>query len=52
MLLSQYCELGGQITHRVYPGADHEGVLDAGADDVLKYISDRYEQLVPTSDCP
>ena len=52
MLLSQYCELGGQITSRVYPGADHEGVLDAGADDVLQYISDRYEHLAPTSDCP
>ena len=52
MLLSQYCALGGEITSRVYAGADHQGVLDAGADDVLQYITDRYDHLPPAVDCP
>jgi hypothetical protein len=52
MLVSQYCALGGEITSRVYAGADHEGVLDAGADDILQYITDRYDHLTPAVDCP
>ena len=52
MLLSQYCALGGEITSRVYAGADHQGVLDAAADDVLQYITDRYDHVTPAVDCP
>jgi pimeloyl-ACP methyl ester carboxylesterase len=52
MLVNQYCALGGEVTSRVYAGADHEGVLDAGADDVLQYITDRYDHVTPAVDCP
>ena len=51
-LVSQYCALNGEITSRVYAGADHEGVLEAGAEDILQYITDRYEHLPPAADCP
>jgi len=51
-LVSQYCALDGEITSRVYAGADHEGVLEAGAEDILEYITERYEHLTPATDCP
>lgn len=51
-LLDKYCELGGEITLRTYPDIDHEGVIDAGADDILEYITARYDHLPAADDCP
>ncbi len=32
---ARYCPLRASVTRRVYPGADHEGSVDAATGDVL-----------------
>jgi dienelactone hydrolase len=50
-LAAQYCRLGANVTRRVYPGADHDGVVDTAATDVLAWMSQRYEERPAPSDC-
>ena len=38
---ARYCRLGASGTRHVYPGADHEGVVDAATGDVLGWLADR-----------
>lgn len=48
---TSYCHLGAIVTRHVYPGVDHDGVLDAAASDVVSWIADRYANRPATSDC-
>ena len=36
---------------RIYDGEDHDGVVDAAADDVLAFITARYSHDPATTDC-
>lgn len=36
---------------RVSPGEGHDGVIDAGADDAMTFITDQYEHQAATSTC-
>lgn len=48
---AKYCANGAALTRNVYPGQDHDGVIDAASDDVLRFLASRYEQEPPRSDC-
>jgi pimeloyl-ACP methyl ester carboxylesterase len=50
-LEARYCRLGATVIRRVYPGADHDGVVDAARSDVLAWIADRYAGSPITNDC-
>jgi hypothetical protein len=50
-LAAQYCRLGANLTRRVYPGADHDGVVDAATTDVLTWMSQRDQGRPAPSDC-
>jgi pimeloyl-ACP methyl ester carboxylesterase len=50
-LLARYCRLGATVTRRVYPGVNHEGVLDAATNDVLAWIRDRFAKRPAPSSC-
>jgi dienelactone hydrolase len=50
-LKARYCRLGATVTRRVYPGASHDGVIDAAMNDALAWIGDRFNNRPPTSDC-
>ena len=43
--------LDTDITLRNYADADHTGVLDAAADDILEFITARYEHGPPPAGC-
>ena len=49
-LTATYCALGATVGRRVYPGQDHDGVIDAAADDAMTFITDRYDQLEDKED--
>ena len=48
---ARYCRLGASVTRHVYPGADHEGVVDAANSDVLGWLADRYAGREAKSEC-
>ena len=50
-LNATYCRLGATVTRRVYPGVDHDGVVDAAASDIMGWIADRYAGRPATSSC-
>ncbi len=50
-LAEKYCASGAALTRHVYPGQDHDGVIDAANDDVLAFVTARYEQEPAPSDC-
>jgi acetyl esterase/lipase len=50
-LEARYCRLGASVTRRLYPGADHDGVIDAASGDVLAWIADRVHGRPAPSDC-
>ena len=45
------CAAGDTLDYRVYPGADHGGVLPAAANDVTAWFADRVNGAPPTSTC-
>ena len=50
-LAAKYCSLNVAVMQRIYDGEDHDGVVDAAADDVLAFISARYSHDPATTDC-
>ena len=48
----RYCKLGATVTRRLYRGANHNGVIDAAAKDVLAWIRDRIRRRPAPSNCP
>ena len=50
-LAEKYCAAGATLARHVYPGQDHDGVIDAANDDVLAFLTARYEQEPALSDC-
>ena len=48
---AKYCANGATLTRHVYPGQDHDGVIDAANDDVLAFLTARYTQEPAVSDC-
>ena len=48
---AKYCANGATLTRHVYPGQDHDGVIDAANDDMLAFLAARYEQEPALSDC-
>jgi acetyl esterase/lipase len=39
-LKASYCRLGAVVTRHVYPGADHDGVVDAATNDIGAWTTD------------
>jgi alpha-beta hydrolase superfamily lysophospholipase len=50
-LAAKYCHLGANAARVVYPGADHDGVIDAAQDDVVRWINDRYKHKTAKDSC-
>ena len=50
-LRAKYCANGATLTRHVYPGQDHDGVVDASEDDMLSFLTARYQQEPALSDC-
>ena len=50
-LAAKYCALNVAVMQRIYDGEDHDGVVDAAADDVLAFITARYSHDPATTDC-
>ena len=48
---AKYCAKGATVIRHVYPGQDHDGVIDASADDMLAFLTARYEQQPAPSGC-
>ena len=48
---AKYCAESATLTRHVYPGQDHDGVIDAANDDMLAFLTSRYEQEPALSDC-
>lgn len=51
-LVDLYCTLGADVSVRMYPNADHMGVFDVAAPDVLAFITASYQHGAPLNDCP
>ncbi len=49
---ARYCALGADLIRRTYPGQDHDEVIDAAADDVLAFVTARYDHDPAESECP
>lgn len=47
----KYCASGSDVTIRNYDGIDHDGVVDAAADDVLEFVTARFADEPPGNDC-
>ena len=50
-LEARYCQLAANATRNVYAGVDHDGVVDAANDDVLAWITDRYDGTPAPAGC-
>ncbi|HJQ51289.1 MAG TPA: alpha/beta fold hydrolase [Gaiellaceae bacterium] len=50
-LEARYCRLGATVTRRIYPGADHEGVVDAAQTNVLAWINARVHGRTAPASC-
>ncbi len=48
---AKYCASGATLTRQVYPGEDHDGVIDAANDDMLAFLAARYEHEAALSTC-
>jgi predicted esterase len=51
-LHTKYCDRGLTMTRKTYDGIDHDGVIDAAAEDLLTYIDSRYAHKQVATDCP
>ena len=50
-LMAKYCALGATVIRRTYPGQDHTGVIEAANDDMLAFITHRYDHGDATNTC-
>lgn len=50
-LVDGLCSAGVAVQYRTYPGASHDGVLAASADDTARWLEDRLVDGDPPSDC-
>jgi alpha-beta hydrolase superfamily lysophospholipase len=50
-LKARYCRLGVTVIRHVYPGVNHDGVVDAASSDALAWIADRLAGRPAPSDC-
>jgi hypothetical protein len=50
-LKTAYCGLGATVMRTVYPGVNHDGVLDAASSDALSWMSDRLAAQPAPSTC-
>ena len=51
-LYTKYCDRGVTMTSKTYDGVDHDGVIDAAANDLLAYIDALYAHEQVVTDCP
>jgi hypothetical protein len=49
--IARLCTAGDPVEYRVYPGADHVGVLPASAADVVAWIAGRLGRVPFTTTC-
>ncbi len=47
----RYCALGATVIRLLYPGEDHDAVIDAALDDAMTFIADRFDHEPATSTC-
>lgn len=45
------CVKGNALTYKTFPKTDHDGVMKAGADDALAFLSDRFAGKPAASNC-
>jgi pimeloyl-ACP methyl ester carboxylesterase len=50
-LSAKYCALHATVLRRTYPGATHDGVLDAAHDDAVAWLNARYQQRPAPTSC-
>jgi predicted esterase len=50
-LVEELCDAGVAVQYRTYPGAGHDGVLAAAADDAARWLTDRLAGADPPADC-
>lgn len=48
---AKYCGIGANVSRHLYAGASHDGVVDAANDDVLAWITARFDHEPATADC-
>lgn len=48
---AKYCQLGATVTHHLYPGINHDGLLDAATEEVSAWMSDRLHGKPAPSTC-
>ena len=51
-LNQQLCGIGQAVDYRVYPGADHTGVVAAAGPDILTWVDERFAGQPAASTCP
>lgn len=51
-LAAELCRAGVAVESRTYPGASHDGVLAAAADDAARWLTGRRSGAAPPSSCP
>lgn len=50
-LVGELCAAGVAVEYRISPGADHDGVLEAAADDAARWLADRLGGYDTPSSC-
>ena len=50
-LAAKYCAQQATVMRRVYPGATHDGVLDAAHDDAIAWLTARYQHQPAPTNC-
>jgi alpha-beta hydrolase superfamily lysophospholipase len=50
-LKARYCRVGATVSRRVYPGSNHEGVIEAAQHDALAWMGDRIAGRAAPSSC-
>ena len=50
-IVAELCAAGVAVEHRTYPGASHDGVLAASADDAARWLAARVAGRDPVSTC-
>ena len=51
LFVKKACAAGDTVDYRLYTGADHLGVLDAAANEVVAWFADRVSGVPATSTC-
>ena len=50
-LEQSYCRLGSVVERTLYPGVDHDGVIDAAMSEALKWMASRFANRSVANDC-